>query len=293
LAFRARTGDIVGRQPSPPIWAILALGTLIIGTLVYLFILWRISPTDTGESAEQRLARGRELYLAHCVACHGEKGDGRGPALRALYSRPRDFGEARFRLVTTTNAVPSDDDLARVIRNGIPGSGMLGFDHLNEESIQAISTYVRQLMREGVESRLRQRAADDDQMIDEDELSQEIVRLTTPGKPLAIPDPFPDSTPESIARGAELYRSGKGACIDCHGVRGTGDGRLKFWNADGKPILPRDFTGGVFKSGRQPKQLFARILQGMPGTPMPGHPLLQTQEIVDLVHFILSLAPGR
>src|SRR5262249_36203918 len=52
---------------------------------------------------------GKQLYDAHCAACHGDKGDGQGPAARFLYPRPRDFTENRFRLVTTVNGVPSDD----------------------------------------------------------------------------------------------------------------------------------------------------------------------------------------
>jgi hypothetical protein len=64
------------------------------------------------------------------------------------------------------------------------------------------------------------------------------------------------------------------------------------------PIRPRDFTRGIFKGGREPEQLFARITLGAPGTPMPSSvAALRPAEVGDLVNFVLSLSdpstPGR
>ena len=47
-----------------------------------------------------------------------------GIAARFLYPKPRDFTSAEFRLVTTTNLVPTEDDLFQVITRGMPGSAM-------------------------------------------------------------------------------------------------------------------------------------------------------------------------
>src|SRR5262245_41989272 len=81
---------------------------------------------------------GAQLYATFCAACHGEKGDGAGAAARFLYPKPRDFGEAKFRIVTTTNNIPSDDDLKRVIQNGMPGSAMVAFGHLADTEVAAL-----------------------------------------------------------------------------------------------------------------------------------------------------------
>src|SRR5262245_12296232 len=97
------------------------------------------------------LATGKQLYGNHCASCHGETGDGNGPAARFLYPKPRNFRDAKFRLVTTTNRVPSDDDLMHVINRGMPGSAMFPFAHLSESDRKALAATVRQLSRTGLE----------------------------------------------------------------------------------------------------------------------------------------------
>ena len=42
------------------------------------------------------LARGREIYVAKCALCHGEKGDGKGPGAANLPLRPADLTDARM-----------------------------------------------------------------------------------------------------------------------------------------------------------------------------------------------------
>lgn len=37
------------------------------------------------------LQRGATLYRQHCVACHGERGDGQGPGAAALTPKPADL----------------------------------------------------------------------------------------------------------------------------------------------------------------------------------------------------------
>src|SRR5262245_23910407 len=95
-------------------------GLLVVGVLVLaggyvLFFRERPAPPPDARSDKpsppipvRQPMSGQDLYAAHCAACHGEKGDGNGPASRFLYPRPRDFGEAQFRLVSTSSNVPSD-----------------------------------------------------------------------------------------------------------------------------------------------------------------------------------------
>ncbi len=244
-------------------------------------------PSSPGE---QTASRGQELYAANCAGCHGDKGDGNGPAARFLYPRPRNFGEAKFRLVSTSAAVPTDDDLKMVIRNGMPGSAMFAFGHLSDADIQALVGQVRSLIRAGVESRLRQAATDRGDEIDVAELNEAVDRVTKQGDPITIPDRFPEPTKESIARGQELYRSAKASCAACHGQEGKGDGQQAQLNDDGMPNRPRDFSSGLFKSGRERKQLYARLTRGLPGSPMPANTSLQPEEVGDIMNFILSLS---
>src|SRR5262245_30716479 len=87
--------------------------------------------------AEESATNGKLLFDRHCAACHGEKGDGNGVAARFLYPKPRDFTKPSFRLVTTTNLKPSDDDLKNVISRGMPGSAMFPFAHLDPKEREA------------------------------------------------------------------------------------------------------------------------------------------------------------
>src|SRR5262245_9870295 len=59
------------------------------------------------QSADER---GAALYAQHCAACHGERGDGKGLAARFLFPKPRDFRSGRFRLVSTSNGIPTEAD---------------------------------------------------------------------------------------------------------------------------------------------------------------------------------------
>src|SRR5262245_16350270 len=65
-----------------------------------------------GDYAPADIAYGSRLYDAQCTTCHGANGDGVGGV---------DLKSGKFR-----NAV-TDQDLTRVILNGIQGTGMLGF----------------------------------------------------------------------------------------------------------------------------------------------------------------------
>src|SRR5436190_1455794 len=76
--------------------------------------------------------RVESLYLRQCAACHGEHGDGDGPLSSYLYPPARAFSAGLFSLVSTVNAMPTDDDLAATIRRGMHGTAMPGFAWLSE-----------------------------------------------------------------------------------------------------------------------------------------------------------------
>jgi mono/diheme cytochrome c family protein len=241
-------------------------------------------------AAADPLAAGKRLYAQHCAACHGDQGDGNGPAARFLYPRPRNFGEAKFRLASTANAIPTDDDLLRVITRGMPGSAMFPFGHLSDAERQSLVAYVRDLTRGSFIQALRRDAAERGDKVDAAELERDATEVLKPGEPVAPPAAWPANDAASVARGKAAYLK---SCAACHGETGQGDGVQEQKNNDGTPTAPRDFTRGIFKGGRERDRLYARIMLGMAGTPMPASQGVPPEEVCDLVHFVQSLAPAE
>ncbi|HLN28855.1 MAG TPA: ethylbenzene dehydrogenase-related protein [Gemmataceae bacterium] len=236
---------------------------------------------------ENRLASGKELYGNYCGACHGEKGDGAGPAAKFLYPKPRNFGEGKFRIISSGNYMPSDEDLFGVVTRGMPGSAMFPFGHLSESDRSALIAHVRSLMRASYEERLRREEAERGEQVDTEELRSDILRMLQPEQPLSVPSEMPGDA-NAISHGRQVYLK---VCAACHGESGKGDGSQDQRNADGTATKPRDFTRGIFKGGRSARELFKRITLGMPGSPMPASlNTLTPAEVGDLATFVLSLS---
>jgi mono/diheme cytochrome c family protein len=241
-----------------------------------------------GGARHELLAAGKQAFENYCASCHGESGDGNGPAARFLFPKPRNFRDGKYRLVTTTNRVPSDDDLLHAINRGMPGSAMFPFEHLSDADRSALVAYVRQLTRAGVEDRMRKVAEEAGDIIDPVELAADVDQRTKPGKTIELAAELPAFGDESNARGRQIYL--KQGCASCHGENGKGDGVQAQLDDDGSPTGPRDYTRGIFKGGREREQLYARTLLGMPGSPMPSSSNLKPAEIADLVNYLQSLS---
>ncbi len=82
------------------------------------------------------LAKGKESFLKNCVLCHGEKGDGNGPAGAMRNPKPRNFAPDKFR----SGGKP--EQLLKVVTEGLTGTGMAGFPHLPEDERRALVAYV-------------------------------------------------------------------------------------------------------------------------------------------------------
>src|SRR3954465_15035424 len=68
---------------------------------------------------------GPALYQQRCSACHGKTGPGDGAFAALLDPRPRDFTAGRFKFRSTeTGSLPTDEDLAAAITNGLHGTSM-------------------------------------------------------------------------------------------------------------------------------------------------------------------------
>lgn len=201
-------------------------------------------PVWSGEAGDKH-----GLYRRHCAHCHGISGDGQGPTAAILNPYPRDYRRGLFKFKGTFPASkPTDEDLRRVIVNGVPGTAMPAFALLPPDEVNALVEYVKYLsMRGQMETELAKffaselepdadiKLADDPELKDiivNDLLATVVEGWETAEEQVMAPNaeavPPPDRAPEQILESVSAGRAlffGKAACSKCHGPTGLGDGQ--------------------------------------------------------------------
>ncbi|MCP3918372.1 MAG: c-type cytochrome [bacterium] len=225
-----------------------------------------IEPEPATLSFGERRARrehGRQLYVAECSGCHGERGLGDGPAAEAIDPKPRNLVREPFKFRSTASRKPPvHADIVETISRGMPGSAMPAFEFLTEEERGLLAEHVMYLAR-----------------IDTAPVSELM--------PIGAETP---ATNDSVERGHAVYK--RLECHMCHGEDGHGDGpsapTLK--DEQGRKIEARDFRLGLFRRGRTAAELYRTFETGIDGTSMPSYSGNYTNaEAWDLARYILSL----
>lgn len=253
---------------------------------------------EAGLVDSERVRAGQRAYAALCVGCHGNTGDGAGPAARHLTPRPRNFRRGTFKFTSTPSGErPLRRDIFDVITRGLTGSSMPSFVLVNEERRWDLVEYVRYLAIRGeFEQLLLDLAWEEEELPDAAEVAEIIVSRWDPA---ALRQVFPtapetDRDAASSDRGREVYLDiARANCAACHGPEGAGDGpsATGFLDAWGYPVQPRDLTTGVFRAGETAADIYRSIATGINGTPMPAFGgSLDAAEIWDLVHYVQDLA---
>lgn len=284
-----------------------------------------------GESIDvATLNRGRQAYAHYCRACHGDRGDGRGPAASGLATPPRDFRIATFKFMgTPTGYLPHDEDIERVVEAGLHGTAMMPWQ-IPPPMLRDIIQYIKTFSPPGEGFR--------------DPSAERTARIE-PGE-----DPWAGRRDDALARGRDVYH-GSGSCWSCHPSYRTLEGvnearartgmapiaelRPNAWLPEAKPsdayrvpvagdpacerdgdcgdeevcafgrceakhrILPPDFTVNTLRAGRSPSDLYRIIAAGVPGTAMPTWDgSLPREDIWAIAHFVdhlreSGIAEGR
>ncbi len=225
----------------------LFLSSFLLLWVLAVFFSPRVWSADALEvhSSSGSIVRGEVVYSRACSACHGDHGDGIGPAARYLFPPPRNFTKGMFKFRSTPSGeVPTDMDLLRIVDNGIPGSQMPAWKNLlsMQERLDVIAflkTFSADFMGNAI-------------------------------PPLPIPETL-RSTPLSIQNGKYMYMLME--CFACHGGRGKGNGvssktLLDDW---GGKIKPWNLTRWKYKGGNDPQSLYRTLATGLNGTPMPAY----------------------
>ncbi len=213
--------------------------------------------------------QGHFVYMRNCVFCHGRRGDGKGEMALGVQPPPRDFGAGVFKYRSTpSGSLPTDHDLMRTVREGIPDTLMPSFSALPERDVRAVIEYVKTF-------------------------SPKWRQQENYAAPIAIPKRpawFDDS--KEFAR-----RAGNGgkffaiSCAPCHGIKGDSVGSVtNLIDSWGNPTLARDLRQPRIRSGRQIEDIYKVLVTGLDGSPMPSFAESTTEEQRwELVAFIEQL----
>lgn len=247
---------------------------------------------ETISSAE--LNRGHGVYQRHCATCHGPYGDGAGPAAAGMRPPPRDFRTAAFKFAgAEAQDLPHDDELARIVREGLPGTAMRAWD-LAEGDIRAVVHYLKTFSPPGEGFR---------------DPDREVSRPEIP------PDPYEGREEEGAAEGEQIYHTVL-QCNQCHPTY-TSPERFEEWeallprtDAPYRPapryearydavLLPDDFLRHPLRSVRpgedgtpRADDLYRVMAYGLQG-PMPGFAHLGDDTLWAVAHYVRSIAVLR
>lgn len=312
-------------QDSPVLLALILTlaAAIMLGGPTY--VVWSDLTAPKAPTAEQRwasyeaslpsldvtdVAKGKRLYEASCIACHG-------PTARGVPSLGRDLVESSF------SRRSSDADLAAMIARGrttgdpgfkgpVPMPARGGRADFTDTDIASIVSYLRSLQ---VPSRLPSGELPDVhvEVLDgpvEPVAAAQIAAAPVAAAPVAAapvaaapvaeskPAPQPVAAPAAAAPVAaasfdpEVLKRGKrvyASCIACHGKDGAG---VKGMGAD---LAHSAFVRGksdsdlrnFIKTGRQPGAPDSVLNLNMP--PKGGNPALKDNQIDDVVVFLRSL----
>ena len=241
----------------------------ILLSLAILGLATGVASAQTDFGNQDQIDRGRVVYDKYCAQCHGYDGDGQGYATSRVSPVPRDFTNGKYKFRTTPSGkLPTDADLTKVIKEGLPYTSMPGWPQISDPDIQNIIYYLKTM-------------------------SPAWQNPNSFAEAITIPSP-PEMTDESIANGSELYvLQGCGAC---HGTLGRGDGMsaktLK--DDDGNSLRPVDMTKRwAFRGGPTREDIYRTFSTGVNGTPMPSYgETLEEAGRWDLTNYIYSLGDG-
>ncbi|MDB4900218.1 MAG: hypothetical protein JWN53_2026 [Gemmatimonadetes bacterium] len=215
--------------------------------------------------------KGKVVYDKWCAGCHGEKGDGNGDGATAMLPRPRDFTRGVYKIRTTASGeIPTDDDLLRVIAEGMPGTAMPAWKtKLSEQERRDVVAYIK---------------------------SFSSFFASTQAKPVTVgKDPGGSN---AVADGKAAFA--KMECVKCHGVGGRGDGKSAPTLKDdwGHPLHAADLTENwKFRGGSDVTAIYTRLRTGLDGTPMPSFAdaieskLITDEQLWHLAAYAKSLSP--
>lgn len=236
-------------------------------------------PWTSQEFANASVERGQIVYKEYCAQCHGATGKGDGPAASGLEPKPAVHANMAF------DRLPMEY-LYNVVNHGgraVGKSASMPYWGLTigQQGVADVIAYLRATFKGGVE------VAGTPATGPSGVCPQPRKTQRAPAEFLQKVNPLPGS-PEQLQAGKKLFlETAKPlACMNCHGMRGDGNGPA----GTGLVPPPRNFTCGATMKEIPDGQLFWVIKNGSPGTGMMPFSGLSDDEVWQLILYIRSLA---
>jgi DMSO reductase family type II enzyme heme b subunit len=197
-----------------------------------------------------------------------------------LLPRPRDFTAGKYKIRTVAGTLATDQDLLRIVTDGMPGTSMPPWKGLPEKERSAVVAHLK-TFAEGYKG----------------------AKL----EPVAVPKEIASSD-ASLRRGKKMFDAFE--CVKCHGQAGRGDPAPGSDLKDdwGHPIRPANLhKPWTFRGGPERKDVVLRLLTGVAGTPMPAiadsledyrksdekDADVREASVWDLANYVRSLGPAQ
>jgi len=164
-----------------------------------------VDPKMLMEPSPELVAKGKQLFAANCVQCHGEQGLGNGSASATMNPRPRNFA--------SSNGWTNGYNLQAIyvtVSTGVPGTSMASFDYLSRKDRMALAHFVQSLgafphgtgSPEALEALSKELASPGEKTPNKIPVTMAMARLEQEfiaARPLAV-------APEDHSPGAEIFR---------------------------------------------------------------------------------------
>ncbi len=248
-----------------PISALLlsCIAIALVFITVFLFTTKPVQGSQPPKTSSENFELGKGIYDARCAVCHGTEGNGKGIAAINLNPKPRDFTKGLFKFRSTeSGSIPTDEDLARIINNGIHGTSMVGWkEFISGDSLRELLTFIKSLSPR--------------------------FQIEQP-KPVSVSNAIPSSD-KSISDGKIVYE--KLECASCHGTSGDGSNAIAkdFDDEWGNSIAATNLTEPwTFRGGASATDIYLRLKTGIDGTPMPSYNESE-QDLWNVSNYVASI----
>ena len=123
--------------------AMYLVGILFVSGVVMAGTPPKASAPAAPKVTPELIAKGKTAYVNTCLVCHGEKGDGMGPAGSVLNPKPRDLRVVDPKVGGHYKMGGKPEHMFKAITEGLPGTAMAPFGSLPEADRWAIVYYIQ------------------------------------------------------------------------------------------------------------------------------------------------------